>query len=117
MQYKTVDQFSDQRVKMNRSATLPAVRVSPELRAKAERLLRDGETLSSLVAHAVEHTLELRRLQKEFLHRGLVAAEEARTKNDYVSSADMIQNLEQQLEAASRSSVEAGKTRRTRNVE
>ena len=83
---------------MTKSATLPAIRVSPRLREEAERTLRDGETLSSLVVESLERTIELRRLQREFVERGLAAAEEARSQNRYVPASTVLRRLRKQVE-------------------
>ena len=83
-----------------KSATLPAIRVSPRLREEAERILRDGETLSSLVVEGLERTIELRRLERAFVERGLAAAEEARSTNRYVPAATVIRRLRKQVDNA-----------------
>jgi len=83
---------------MTKSATLPAIRVSPRLREEAERTLRDGETLSSLVVESLERTIELRRLQREFVERGLAAAEEARSQNRHVPASTVLRRLRKQVE-------------------
>lgn len=80
-----------------KSATLPAIRVSPRLRQEAERALRDGETLSSLVVEGLERTIELRRLQREFVERGLAAAEEARSTNRYIPATTVMRRLRKQV--------------------
>jgi hypothetical protein len=92
-----------QETKMTKSATLPAIRVSPRLREEAERTLRDGETLSSLVVEALERTIELRHLQREFVERGLAAAEEARAQNRYVPAATVLRRLRKQVDDARQS--------------
>lgn len=78
-------------------------RVSPRLCEEAERTLRDGETLSSLVVEARERTIELRRLQSEFVERGLAAATEARTQNRYVPAATALRRLRRQVDDARQS--------------
>lgn len=87
---------------MTKSATLPAIRVAPRLREEAERVLRDGETLSSLVVEGLERTIELRRLQREFVERGLAAAEGARSTNRYIPAATVVRRLRKQVDDARR---------------
>jgi predicted transcriptional regulator len=59
-----------------KTATLPATRVAPALRARVESLLNEGETVSSFIEAAVTEHAEARSAQREFLKRGL-AAEQA----------------------------------------
>lgn len=58
-----------------RSATLPPIRVEPELRAEAESLLREGESLSEFLEKAVRDSVRHRREQAELVTRSLVAVE------------------------------------------
>jgi len=77
-----------------KNATLPPLRVDSALRAAAESVLREGETLSSFVLEAVRLNIERRETQREFIARGLRAREEARTASDYVSADDMLARLD-----------------------
>lgn len=61
-----------------KTATLPALRVSPDLRADAESVLRADETLSSFMEDAVRRTVHSRKCQAEFLARGLRSMEDVR---------------------------------------
>ena len=54
-----------------KTATFPSVRVDPQLREAAERVLREGETLTSLLETAVRETIQRRQVQDEFVARGL----------------------------------------------
>lgn len=83
-----------------KSATLPALRVHPEVRDAVESLLETGETLSSFVEQAVLESLERRRYQSEFIARGLIARDKARETNHYISSDEVIADLGAMLEAA-----------------
>lgn len=53
-----------------KTAVLPQVRVSPELRGELEAVLRDGETLSGFVEASVRSAVEYRRVHDAFLARG-----------------------------------------------
>lgn len=83
-----------------KSASLPAVRVSPEVRMAAEAVLQGDETLSGFVEEAVCRTIALRKAQQEFIARGLAAAESARRSGSYVSAADVLGKLDKKLEGA-----------------
>jgi len=52
-----------------KTAAIPAVRVSPELRQAAEEVLQSGETLSGFVEDAVRRNVEFRYAQKAFIER------------------------------------------------
>lgn len=81
-----------------KTAAIPAVRVSPELRRAAEDLLQEGETLSGFVAESVRRNIEFRQAQRAFLERGLASAEAARKSGKYVSSATVMGKLARRLE-------------------
>jgi len=83
-----------------KTATIPAVRVEPELRAEVESLLADGETLSEFVEASVRAALQRRRDQAEFIARGILSLETARQSNDYVNAEDVVRDLQRRLAAA-----------------
>lgn len=83
-----------------KTAAIPAVRVSPELRQAAEALLRDGETLSGFVEEAVRRNVEYRQAQLAFIERGLASSEEARKSGRYVSSSAVLGKLAHRLDEA-----------------
>jgi len=53
-----------------KSASLPSLRVDPELRAAAESVLTEGETLSAFVGNSVRSQIRYRQTQQEFIARG-----------------------------------------------
>ena len=59
-----------------KTSSFPSLRVEPELREAAESVLREGETLTSLIETSVRETIQRRRQQEEFVARGLRAREE-----------------------------------------
>ena len=66
-----------------KSATIPSVRVEPELRAEVESLLSEGETVSEFVEASVRATVLRRRQQAEFIARRRAAiARTARQTDD-----------------------------------
>jgi len=79
-------------------STFPSLRVDAELREAAESVLREGETLSSLIETAVRDTIQRRRVQDEFIARGLSSAEEARRTGVYHAAADVHDELQRRLD-------------------
>ena len=92
-----------------KNATLPPLRVDSALRAAAESVLQEGETLSGFVLEAVRLNIERRGAQREFIARGLVAREAARQSGHYVSSDEMLMRLDASL-AKARAKQAAGNT-------
>ena len=83
-----------------KTATLPPLRVEPELREAAERVLEAGESLSSFVEQAVRSAVSRREAQAAFLTRGLASRDQARESGDYVPAQAVLDTLRQRLEAA-----------------
>lgn len=50
-----------------RSATFPPIRVEPEMRASAEAVLRDGESLTEFIESAVRKEVSWRETQAAFV--------------------------------------------------
>jgi hypothetical protein len=85
-----------------KTATLPSLRVEPLLRAAAESVLREGETLTSLIETAMRETIQRRRTQDEFLARGLRAGQEAKQTAVYYPAQAVHGELQQRLDARRR---------------
>jgi predicted transcriptional regulator len=83
-----------------KTASLPSLRVDPELRAGAESVLQDGETLSSFIETAVRDEIRARRVNAEFIARGLASREEAKASGEYYQAEDVMHELEDMLAAA-----------------
>lgn len=83
-----------------KSATLPSLRVDPQLRHDAETVLAEGESLSQMIEAAVRTQVELRKHQAAFLARGLAARDEARRTGRYISADTMLGQLKSRLQAA-----------------
>ena len=83
-----------------KTATIPSVRVDPEFRAEVESLLGEGETLSEFVEASVRATVQRRRVQAEFIARGLRSRDEARRTGEYVDADVVIGQLQRKLDAA-----------------
>lgn len=83
-----------------KTATIPSVRVEPDFRAEVEAVLADGETLSEFVEASVRAGVERRRVQREFVARGLRSRDEARRTGDYVDADVVLDGLQRKLDAA-----------------
>ena len=83
-----------------KTATIPSVRVDPELRAEVESLLGEGETLSEFVEASVRASVQRRRVQAEFIARGLRSRDDARRTDEYVDAAVVLDQLQRKLDAA-----------------
>jgi len=83
-----------------KTATIPSVRVEPDFRAEVEAVLADGETLSEFVEASVRAGVERRRVQAEFVERGLHARDEARRTGEYVDADPALESLQRKLDAA-----------------
>ena len=83
-----------------KSASIPSLRVDPALRAAAESVLQEGETLSAFVESSLRAQIEHRRMTAEFIARGLAAREEARRTGVYHSADNVFGMLKGKLEAA-----------------
>lgn len=77
-----------------KTATLPSLRVDPELRQSAEAALREGESLSSLMEQSLRDEVNRRRTQAEFIARGLAAREEAKRTGVYYSKEESLAALD-----------------------
>lgn len=82
-----------------KTATFPSLRVEPELREAAESVLREGETLSSLIETAMRETIERRRVQAEFLARGLRAGEDAQRSGSWHPARAVHAELQRRLDS------------------
>lgn len=83
-----------------KTATLPSLRVDPELRQAAESVLHEGESLSSFMEQSLRDQVNRRRMQSEFIARGLAAREEARRTGVYHDADTVHAELREMLAAA-----------------
>lgn len=83
-----------------KTATMPPLRVDPELRQAAESVLRQDESLSAFMEAALRESIARRRLQREFVARGLDARAQARRDNEYFDADAVHAELESMLHAA-----------------
>ena len=80
-----------------KTSTFPPLRVNEEVRTAAESALVEGETLSGFVLEAIQHNIQRRAMQQEFIARGLAARDEARQSGKYVSAAAVLAGLDKTL--------------------
>ena len=83
-----------------KTATLPSLRVEPELREAAESVLQDGETLSGFIEASVRETIERRRTRAEFIARGMASREKAKRTGVYFAADQVHAELGQMLAKA-----------------
>ena len=83
-----------------KTATIPSVRVEPELRAEVESVLVDGETVSEFVEASVRAAVLRRRHQAEFIARGLRSLNDAHRSGDYADADALVDALQRKLDAA-----------------
>ncbi len=83
-----------------KTATMPPLRVDPELRQAAEGVLRKDESLSAFMEAALRESIARRRTQREFVARGLDARDQARRDNEYFDADTVHAELEGMLLAA-----------------
>lgn len=83
-----------------KTTTIPSIRVEPDFRAEVEAVLADGETLTQFVEASVRASVERRRMQAEFIARGLRSRDKARRTGDYVDADVVIDNLQRKLDTA-----------------
>ena len=82
-----------------KTSTLPAVRVTPEVRALVESVLREGETLSMFIEDSLREQAQLRQNQDEFIKRGIKAGQRVRETGIYVTADESIAQLRAMLKA------------------
>lgn len=83
-----------------KTTTIPSIRVEPGFRAEVEAVLGEGETLSQFVEASVRVSVERRRMQSEFIARGLRSRDDARRTGDYVDADAVLDNLQRKLVVA-----------------
>lgn len=83
-----------------KTATIPPVRIEPSFRHDIEQALEGGETLASLVETAVRNEVTRRRVQSEFVRRGLAAINRTVSCGDGVPADVVIAKLEKKLAVA-----------------
>lgn len=86
-----------------KTATIPPVRIDPSFRKAIEQSLVGGESLASLVETAVRNEVTRRRVQSEFVRRGMAAIHSTVSSGDGVPAEAVIAKLEMKLATARKS--------------
>lgn len=80
-----------------KTATLPAVRVQPEMRALAESVLNEGETLSMFIEDSLKKQIVFRKSERDFIARGLASTVRAKETGVYYSGESVLAELREML--------------------
>ena len=83
-----------------KTASLPAVRIAPELRERAQSQLRDDESLSAFVEEAVRLNVLRLESDRELTLRGMASLKRARETNSTHSAAKVMGELRADLATA-----------------
>ena len=83
-----------------KTATIPALRVEPELRQAAESVLTANETLSSFVEESLRANIHKRKHQQAFIARGLASRDDAKQTGEYYSADSVLAELDSMLQQA-----------------
>lgn len=83
-----------------KTATIPSLRVEPELRHAAESVLHNNESLSSFVLQSLRASIKHRQIQQEFIARGLASRDEARKTGEFYETEDVLHELDGMLSHA-----------------
>jgi predicted transcriptional regulator len=94
-----------------KTASLPSLRVEPELRKAAEAVLHEGESLSSFMEQSLRDEVNRRRVQAEFIARGLAARDEAKRTGVYYDADTVHAELRDMLTEAKTKTKAKAKTR------
>ena len=81
-----------------KQAMLPPVRVPEDLRAAAENVLAEGETLSSFIQESVKRAIELRKVQASFNAKADASLERFRRTGRSVRASDVVEVLQGKLD-------------------
>jgi hypothetical protein len=83
-----------------KTASIPPVPVEPEFLVEVESVLVEGESVAEFVEAAVRASVERRRVQSEFVARGLRSRDEAKRTGGYVDADDVAAGLQDKLNDA-----------------
>lgn len=83
-----------------KTASIPSLRVNPELRHAAESVLEEGESLSHFVEQSLRANIERRKRQRDFIARGFKAREESRRSGEYFAAEEILLELDEMLSQA-----------------
>ena len=87
------------RADLIRTATFPSLRVEAGLHEGAGSVLREGETLTSLIETAMRETIHRRRVQDQFLALRLHSSADAKRTGIYYSAPEVHGEFQRRLDA------------------
>lgn len=96
-----------------KTATLPSLRVEPELRDQLESVLAEGETVSAFIETSVRQALRKRQLEAEFHARAQASVERFKSGKETGSSIDEVMSELRDMTARAKAKL----TKRPREVE
>ena len=82
-----------------KTAQLPPVRVTPDVRHQIESVLHDGETLSQFVEQAAVQAAQRRQAQQAFVARGRAALARAQETGVLHDADDALAAMQARLDA------------------
>ncbi len=85
---------------MSRSATLPPIRIAPEVKASVEAVLREGESLTQFIESAVRREAEFRAEQIATVARAKKALRAADKGAGVVTVEDFLAGMHDRAKAA-----------------
>lgn len=83
-----------------KTSTLPAVRVTPEVRALIESVLKDGESLSTFIEETVKRQAHWRKEDEAFYARAAKASQNLRDGGKFYTAEESIARLRAQVQRA-----------------
>lgn len=83
-----------------KTATIPALRVEPQLREAAQSVLAEGETLSSFLEESLKANIARRMHNQAFIARGLASRDEAKQTQEYYTAESVLDELTNMLNKA-----------------
>ena len=112
-----------------KTATLPAVRVAPEVRELVESVLKEGESLSTFIEETMKKQAQWRKEDEAFYARAAKASQALHEGGKFYTAEESIARLRAQVQRArdkqttgvpptnSKPTRPDARTRRTRRVE
>jgi hypothetical protein len=83
-----------------KTATIPALRVEPELRLAAQNVLQKGETLSGFLEEALRANIDRRLHQQVFMAKGIASSDEAKLSQEYYAADTVMSELAEMYQHA-----------------
>lgn len=83
-----------------KTATIPALRVEPELRLAVQNVLQKGETLSGFLEEALRANIDRRLHQQVFMAKGIASSDEAKLSQEYYAADTVMSELAEMYQHA-----------------